>query len=80
MGTLTKLRRPVARRIGRLVVRIDAKGIEIRGYRRRRARRVSWARLAYFADELGPLIEHAEETIGRSELETMGAATEDTES
>jgi len=79
MATLTELTRPVVRRIGLLVVRMDAEGIQIRGYRRRSGRGVSWARLAYFA-EVGPLVDNAEERIGARELIKMGATTEDTES
>ena len=34
---------------------------------------MSWARLAYFAEELGPLVDNAEELIGGRELLKMGA-------
>ena len=40
---LTELKRPLTRRVGRLVVTIDPEGITLRGYGRRKRRWFSWA-------------------------------------
>jgi len=63
----TTLKRPLIRRIGNLVVRIDEDGIEIRGHRKRRWWSISWARLAYAACTAVdlPLIVEGEEEAGR---------------
>ncbi|MGN6547031.1 MAG: hypothetical protein ACTHK7_18390 [Aureliella sp.] len=43
---IAPLSRPIVRRVGRLVIRITAAGVELRGYRQQRGRRlVSWRRL-----------------------------------
>lgn len=75
MARLTELRRPLTRRIGSLVVRISADGIELRGRRRRRWRRISWARIACLAvDDVGGLLASLEEKQGAEALAAMGAA------
>ena len=77
MSRLTELSRPVIRRIGWLVVRIDAEGIAIRGYGRRRWRRVSRARLAWFACfAAGPLIVATEEHVGNEDLKKITGKSE----
>jgi len=75
MATLTELTRPIVRRIGWLIVRIDAEGVAIRGYRRRRWYFISWARIAWFAAFLTPpLLLTAEERKGSEELARITGA------
>jgi len=45
MTTITKLRRPLTRRIGPIVVTMDRTGIEIRVHRCRRSRRFTWLQI-----------------------------------
>lgn len=67
-----ELRKPITRRIGRLVVRISEQGVELRGYRRRKRRRATWAQIASLADADHPVVQLAENFEGRRLLETMG--------
>jgi len=73
MSQLTPLSRPLARRIGRLVVRITAEGLELRGYRRRQPHRLSWERVASLLGPDRPLLAEAEEQLGRDHLAAIGA-------
>ena len=77
MQAITQLKRPLVRRIGRLVVRITAAGVELRGKHRRRWRRASWAQIAGLADRDAPILQAAEERSGREVLERMGGTGED---
>ncbi len=55
MGTIHRPQRPIAKRFGDLVVTITPEGITLRGYRRRRARLVTWADVCKLAFEgFGP--------------------------
>ena len=75
MSRLTKLTKPLTRRIGRLVVMMTADGIALRGYGRRKGiRRVSWAQVASLAGPEHPAIRLAEKVDGRRELARLGAA------
>lgn len=47
---IRELRRPIVRRVGRLVFTITADGVELRGYRRRKPKVVTWAQIASLAD------------------------------
>jgi len=76
MASLTTLNRPIVRRLIRedvaLVVRITNAGIELRGYRRRRWRVVTWERIASLTTgEDQPLFCDSEAAIGRLVLEAL---------
>lgn len=43
---VTKLTRPLDRRIGNLIVRVSDRGVAIRGHRRRRWKFVTWEQVA----------------------------------
>ncbi len=72
---LTTLDRPLIRRIGgsRLIVRISPRGLEIRGYRRRRWRLFTWEQIATLAPESQPVTRQAERAEGRRLLARLGA-------
>lgn len=76
---VTPLRRPVTRRIGRLVVTIAPDGIRFRGKHKRTWRTVSWAQVASLAED-APIFLAEETSRGLRELERMGAypTTEET--
>lgn len=67
--TITELRRPIIRRIGRLVVTITPDGVELRGYRRRKYRRfVTWSQIASLSGDDCPVTRVAEHETGTREL------------
>ena len=70
---LTELKRPLTRRVGRLVVTIDPEGITLRGYGQRKRRWFSWAQVASLGDKTHPAIRMAENVDGKRQLEAMGA-------
>jgi hypothetical protein len=70
---IRELKRPLVRRIGRLVVRISAEGIELRGYRRRKSLSMKWAGIASLTWEDRDLLREAEEQAGRLRLKELGA-------
>ena len=75
MARLTKLTKPITRRIGRLVVTITPEGVTLRGLRRRkRVLRVSWAQVACLARPEHRAIRLAENVDGKRQLQAMGAA------
>jgi len=45
-SSITTLRKPLVRRFGRMVVRIDPDGLAIRGKHKKKWRRVTWAEVA----------------------------------
>lgn len=73
--TLTRLTRPLVRRIGRLVVRIDRHGVWVRGYRRRKWRRFTWEQVASLAlpGDGEAVMRLAETAAGTKVLHSMGA-------
>lgn len=75
MASLTKLDRPLVRRIGdgRLVVRITKEGIELRGFGRRKWRPVSWEQVASLSGDEEDFLIGTEEAEGRRQLRAMGA-------
>ena len=74
---LTKLSKPITRRVGRLVVRITVEGLWYRRYRGRKWRMVTWAQAASLAGPERPAIRLAEQLDGKRELKAMGAAGDD---
>lgn len=52
-----RLRKPITRRIGKLIVRITDEGIWLRGYRRRSWRKLTWCEVAAIAAEPRPLFD-----------------------
>jgi hypothetical protein len=72
----TVLKRPLTRRIGRLVVTISADGIRFRGKHRRSWRMVTWEQVASLASADAPLIAVEERTRGQRELRAIGAIEE----
>ena len=79
MTRLTPLKRPLVRRIGRLVVRLSEEGLEVKGYRKRKWWPVCWAQLASLAGETLPAVLEAEraELPGGGELPAGARAGED---
>lgn len=69
----TKLKRPIVRRIGNLVVRIDAEGVAIRGHRKRTWRRLPWPELAAAAGEARPILRACDRELGAEHLAQWGA-------
>lgn len=71
---MTHLKKPVVRRIGRLVVRLDESGVSIRGFRKHSWRVVEWARLAsLFEEGHDDLVRHIENRVGEKVLKEIGA-------
>lgn len=70
---VTRLRKPVTRRIGRLVVTLTPDGILFRWKHKRTWREVSWAQVASLAAGGEPIFVAEETTRGRRALESMGA-------
>lgn len=73
--TVTKFKRPLYRRIGLLVVRLDSKGLSIRGAHKRQWRFLSWNRIATLIEDGdgSPLLNVAEEDVGRQVLHKLTA-------
>jgi hypothetical protein len=69
--SLTKISKPVVRRIGRLIVRVEARGLSLRGYRRRKWTTYSWSQITMLADGDTPILKAAEEQAGRRFLEAI---------
>ena len=65
--------KPVVRRIGRLVVSVHDWGIEIKGYRKRKAKRITWEQVASLADDSEPILLQEETNRGRRVLGQLGA-------
>ncbi len=69
---MTPLSKPVVRRIGRLVIRIDATGIAIRRLRTRSWHCLSWAEVAFHAaDSSDDLLAYGARQIGQNMLDAM---------
>ena len=69
--SLTRLGNPVVRRVGKLIVRIHAHGIDLRGYRRRRWTSYTWSQVAGLADGERPILKSEEIATGRRALEQI---------
>ena len=65
---VTKLKRPIQRRIGNLVIQVAEAGIRIRGYRRRKTRTYTWEQVASLAADDLPLVRAAEQAAGTKVL------------
>lgn len=79
MGRLTRLHRPIVRRLTgrRLVIRLSDEGVEIKGHGRRTWRLVSYERLATLADdEELPIVVECERQRGERVLARIGAGRE----
>lgn len=61
---ITHLRKPLDRRIGRLVVRLRNDGLELRGFYKQSSHFVSWAQIASLLDDERPLTTAAEKVRG----------------
>ena len=71
---LTQLKRPIVRRIGRLVVRIAPEGLSVRGYGCRKWRQVSWLSVgALLEAEDAPVLVRADQVAGVRVLKRIGA-------
>lgn len=74
MQRITRLSRPIARRIGRLVFRVTAAGVELRGKHKKKWRSVTWAQIAGLTTTgQEPLLKAVEEAVGREVLARIGA-------
>ena len=73
MQRITRLSRPVVRRIGRLVFRVTAAGVELRGKHKKKWRSVTWAQIAGLTTGQEPLLKAVEEAVGREILVRIGA-------
>lgn len=73
MQRITRLSRPIARRIGRLVFRVTAAGVELRGKHKKKWRSVTWAQIAGLTTGQEPLLKAVEEAVGREVLARIGA-------
>lgn len=70
--THTRLKRPLTRVIGTLVVTIDKHGVEIRGLRKRKLRkRLTWEQVAALESEPS-VMRVAEQNAGARELKRLG--------
>lgn len=67
-----KLRKPLTRRIGDMVVRLDADGISIRGFGKRTWRRATWLEIAFLCKTEGDQREYCE-SEGLEFLNSIGA-------
>lgn len=72
---ITRYSRPIIRQLPDLniVVTFDEVGVFIRGYRRRKGKRVTWAQLASLADDSQPVVKTCEVNDGLEVLKSMGA-------
>lgn len=71
----TELKKPILRRIGNLVVRLDPKaGVAIRAFKHRTWRQLSFERIAALADESTPIVAESETVAGARVLERLGAS------
>lgn len=79
---ITRYSRPIIRQIPDLniVVKVDDVGVVIRGYRRRRGKRVTWAQLASLADDSRPVVKACEVNDGLEILKAMGVTIASDES
>jgi hypothetical protein len=70
---ITRPKKPVLRRYGRLIVRLDDDGVSIRGHRKKKWRRVSWSEVAWLCKTSGAESAFSE-LEGREFLKRIGAA------
>jgi hypothetical protein len=70
---VTQPRKPVVRRYGRLIVRIDDQGLSIRGHRKKKWRLVSWAEVGWLVKTNGHPETVFSQTEGAAFLEEIGA-------
>ena len=73
---ITKLKKPCVRRIGDLVVRLDADGITVRGTRKRKSWFLSWSRvlsLVEFSAGDTSILEGIESEQGKQVLRKLTA-------
>lgn len=68
---LTTLKKTILRRIGKLVVKISDDGVEIKGFRRRRWKKVTWEQIASLADESEPIYRRDEQVRGSKNLKAL---------
>lgn len=68
-------RKPVVRRYGRLIVRLTAAGIELRGYRKKKWRAVTWNEVAWLTMTNRDQSRLFCELEGKGFLERIGATT-----
>ena len=74
---VTKLKKPVVRRIGDLVIRLGATGVSVRGSHKQTWHYVSYERVVSLVDFLGdsPILEKIEEENGKKVLRKLTAPT-----
>lgn len=72
--SITAPTKPVLRRYGRLIVRLDDAGLSIRGHRKKKWRRVSWYELGWLVMTNGEGGKVFSEIEGREFLQKIGAA------
>lgn len=72
MSRTTALTKSIKRRVGDLVITIDARGVTLRGFRRRKGRRFTWQQIAAL-DEPGTVCAAQDEAIGRRVLNDLHA-------
>ena len=68
MSKVAKIKKPIRRRIGNLVVEIGPNGIRLRGFRRRKWHAASWEQIAALDDDNDPQL-----TLGRTIDRQAGA-------
>jgi len=68
---LTKLKSPLRRRLGRLVIELSDEGITLRGYRRHQGRTYTWEQIASLAADDFPLVRAAEKAAGTKVLSQL---------
>ena len=73
---VTKLRKPLDRRIGDLIVRITDEGLLIRGHRKRTWHQASWEAVASAVAETLPITRAADAASGEQHLKAWGAVPE----
>ena len=76
---VVKLKKPLSRRIGNLIIRIEADGLSLRGHRKHVWHPVSWNRVMSLLNVTGNgeaiLLVRAEEEAGRRVLEKLTTPT-----
>ena len=72
--SVTRPKKPVLRRYGRLIVRLDDDGLSIRGHRKKKWRRVSWPEVGWLISTAGEGSRVFSEMDGAAFLKDIGAA------
>ena len=71
--SVTAPKKPVLRRYRRLIVRLDEKGLSIRGHRKKKWRRVTWEEIGWLVMTNGEGGRVFSEMEGRAFLRDIGA-------